>query len=75
MILKAYSFLLSNKDMLSGILNLFKGGGLNLQNKKRIRAKYFTLVGYRYNNVSPNMGFLTSPKPYPYDFNMIISEN
>ena len=29
------SSLLSNKDAMSGILNLFKGGGLNIFNKKQ----------------------------------------
>lgn len=44
------SNLLSNKDMMSGILNLFKGGGLNLQNKKQPTKKEIKTTDFEIKN-------------------------
>ena len=44
------SSLMSNKDVMSGILNLFKGGGLNLFNKKQHAKKELKTTDYEIKN-------------------------
>ena len=44
------SNLMSNKDTMSGILNLFKGGGLNLFNKKQSTKKELKTTDFEIKN-------------------------
>ncbi len=44
------SNLMSNKDAMSGILNLFKGGGLNLFNKKQTTKKELKTTDFEIKN-------------------------
>ena len=44
------SSLMSNKDMMSGILNLFKGGGLNFFNKKQATKKEIKTTDFEIKN-------------------------
>lgn len=44
------STLMSNKDMMSGVLNLFKGGGLNLFNKKQSQKKEIKTTDFEIKN-------------------------
>ena len=44
------SSILSNKDAMSGILNMFKGGGLNLFGKKQTQKKELKTTDFEIKN-------------------------